>query len=337
MACVTFPNYSLLINGGVEGFFPGKCGLRQGDPLSPYLFVICMKVMSRLLRRLPSAANFSYHPKWVQLNLTHLIFADKLLVFTRGDPLSVRVVANCLEFFSELSGLHIKPAKTDFYFGGVANDIRALILDDIGFSAGEFSFRYLGLPLFNAKITQDMYQPLLDKIKALQLLESCTPNMRYDTNAMYEKLGIRRPMVSWHSLVHGKGCHPKHSFAGMMVMHNGLPTMDNLMRRGMPFVNRCALCECKSEDVQHLFFDCEFSRQILNIIGDYTGLLCRKIGRDLVHSDSIIINRSKLFSEYQGLCSAIGYGFLPFSFSSLGKLEADAIALLKRIQKVSLS
>ncbi|XP_074291961.1 uncharacterized protein LOC141618783 [Silene latifolia] len=166
MACITSPYYSLLINGEVQGFFPGKCGLRQSDPLSPYLFVLCLKVLSRLLRTLPKVKNFSYHPKCVQLNLTHLIFADDLLVFTRGDLPSVKVVSDSIDQFSMLSGLVANPSKTDLYFGGVAADVKDLILATTGFSEGKFPFRYLGLPLFNARITQDMYQPLLDKLKA---------------------------------------------------------------------------------------------------------------------------------------------------------------------------
>ncbi|XP_074271397.1 uncharacterized protein LOC141595333 [Silene latifolia] len=165
MACITSPHYSLLINGEVHGFFPGKCGLRQGDPLSPYLFVICMEVLSRLLRRLPRAVSFSYHPKCVHLNLTHLVFADDLLVCTRGDLPSVAAVAKCLDQFSQLSGLHANPSKTDLYLGGITDEVRDLILTATVFSLGSFPFRYLGLPLFNARITQGMYQPLLDKIK----------------------------------------------------------------------------------------------------------------------------------------------------------------------------
>ncbi|XP_074318444.1 uncharacterized protein LOC141655257 [Silene latifolia] len=331
MACVTSPYYSLLINGEVHGFFPGKCGLRQGDPLSPYLFVICMEVLSRLLRRLPRAANFSYHPKCVQLNLTHLVFADDLLVFTRGDLPSVKAVADCIDTFSHFSGLHANLAKTDLYFRGVAETVREIILNATGFSMGAFPFRYLGLPLFNARITQDMYQPLLDKIKArimnwanhsrsyagkallalwistyvlkgaslwdaqqtisnswywtnvlkmkdlllglagspdqaLHLLDACTVQTKYCTDTMYGYIRTRRPLVPWAPLIHGIGCHPKHSFTGVMVMNNGLPTVDKLISRGMCFINRCALCERSCEDIPHLFFNCDFSKRVLTAV-----------------------------------------------------------------------
>ncbi|XP_074283015.1 uncharacterized protein LOC141607562 [Silene latifolia] len=136
MACISTPYFSLQINGGTEGLFPRKRGLRQGDPLSPYLFVICMEMLSRLLRSLPRHEGVSYHPKCVQLNLTHLIFADDLLVFTRGDLPSVKAVADCLALFDDLSGLQANPAKTSLYFGGVNQNVKKLILESTGLLRG---------------------------------------------------------------------------------------------------------------------------------------------------------------------------------------------------------
>ncbi|XP_074267215.1 uncharacterized protein LOC141590528 [Silene latifolia] len=160
-----------------------------------------MEVLSRLLRRLPRAANFSYHPKYVQLNLTHLVFANDLLVFTRGDLPSVKAVADCLDKFSHYSDLHVNPSKTELYFGGVADTVRDLILDTTGFNMGAFPFRYLGLPLFNARITQDMYQPLVNSvIFGLHTFwrETCLPEVAV---AMLPKIrggiGIKE-VLSWN-------------------------------------------------------------------------------------------------------------------------------------------
>ncbi|XP_074316088.1 uncharacterized protein LOC141652482 [Silene latifolia] len=166
MKCITSPHFSLAVNGGVEGFFKGQRGLRQGDPLSPYLFVLAMKVLSRLLRKLPTHPGFSYHPKCVQLHLTHLVFADDLLVFTRGDLPSVKAVATCLNEFAALSGLAANPMKTNVYFGGVGEPVKKMIMDATGFREGEFPFRYLGLPLTTSRFTAAMFNPMLDKIKA---------------------------------------------------------------------------------------------------------------------------------------------------------------------------
>lgn len=83
LICVTSTHFSLIINRNIEGYFTGKRGLRQGDPLSPHLFVLCMKYLSRMLRLLPKHNGFSYHPKCSKRNFTHLLFADDLLVFTR--------------------------------------------------------------------------------------------------------------------------------------------------------------------------------------------------------------------------------------------------------------
>ena len=58
-ACVTSPMFSIMINGSLEGFFHGRKGLRQGDPLSQFLFVMVMEVLSRMLNSLPQ--NFQFH------------------------------------------------------------------------------------------------------------------------------------------------------------------------------------------------------------------------------------------------------------------------------------
>lgn len=60
MECVTTASYSVKINGDVHGLFRGRRGLRQGDPVSPYLFVLCIEYFSRMLRRDTRGLAFSY-------------------------------------------------------------------------------------------------------------------------------------------------------------------------------------------------------------------------------------------------------------------------------------
>jgi hypothetical protein len=51
MRCVETVSFSIAVNGSIYGFFPGKNGVRQGDPLSLYLFITCMEYFSRMLQR----------------------------------------------------------------------------------------------------------------------------------------------------------------------------------------------------------------------------------------------------------------------------------------------
>ncbi|XP_074303769.1 uncharacterized protein LOC141638261 [Silene latifolia] len=143
MGCITNTWYSFKINGGITGFFPGKSGIRQGDPLSPYLFVLSMEIISRHLRILCDQKNVSYHPKCSKLNLNHLIFADDLMIFVRGDVPSVVAVKDSLVKFASLSGLHANVDKTNIYFGGVPPAFVSEIIHATGFSKGHFPFKYL--------------------------------------------------------------------------------------------------------------------------------------------------------------------------------------------------
>ena len=83
--CISTVRYSVLINGSPSGFFQSSRGLRQGDPLSPYLFVIVMEVFSCLMRRVISGGFLS---RWrvrgrggEGILISHLLFANDTLVF----------------------------------------------------------------------------------------------------------------------------------------------------------------------------------------------------------------------------------------------------------------
>lgn len=74
MACVTTTNYALNINGDPTGNFKGARGLRQGDPLSSYLFVIVMEVLTCILKEKSNEPDFKFH--W-RCNQPKIIYRTK--------------------------------------------------------------------------------------------------------------------------------------------------------------------------------------------------------------------------------------------------------------------
>ncbi|XP_048497890.1 uncharacterized protein LOC125496470 [Beta vulgaris subsp. vulgaris] len=85
MLCITTPMFSIMINGSMCGFFKAQRGLRQGDPISPLIFALCMDYLDRILSYVSEQHGFKYHSMCKELKLTHLSFADDLLLFCHGD------------------------------------------------------------------------------------------------------------------------------------------------------------------------------------------------------------------------------------------------------------
>lgn len=63
MNCVTTPRFSIMVNGTPTGFFASQRGLRQGDPMSPLLFALCMDYLDRVLRFVGEQEGFKYHTR----------------------------------------------------------------------------------------------------------------------------------------------------------------------------------------------------------------------------------------------------------------------------------
>jgi len=119
MRCVETTSFSVAINGDLYGFFPGRSGVRQGDPLSPYLFVVCMEYFSKMLNLASLSPDFRFHPKCGPFGIHHLAFADDVLLLCRGDRSSINILLQQLVLFGQTSGLQVNAEKSFIYFGGV--------------------------------------------------------------------------------------------------------------------------------------------------------------------------------------------------------------------------
>lgn len=86
MSCVSSSSISILFNGGaLEPFLPSK-GIRQGDPLSPYLFILCMEVLGALISDKCNAKLWNpIKASWGGPTFSHLFFADDLVLFAKAD------------------------------------------------------------------------------------------------------------------------------------------------------------------------------------------------------------------------------------------------------------
>ncbi|KAJ0261541.1 Reverse transcriptase zinc-binding domain-containing protein [Hirschfeldia incana] len=162
--CIATTRFSVAINGELCGYFKGSRGLRQGDPLSPYLFVLAMEVFSQLINKEFSSGLIGYHPAATDPTVTHLAFADDIMIFFDGQSGSLQQIVATLERFASWSGLTVNRSKSELYSAGL-NPEETLVLRSHGFSIGSLPVRYLGLPLMHKKLRISDYRPLLDQLK----------------------------------------------------------------------------------------------------------------------------------------------------------------------------
>ncbi|KAJ9535399.1 hypothetical protein OSB04_un001489 [Centaurea solstitialis] len=166
MKCVSSASFTIRVNGEHHGFFPGKRGIRQGDPLSPYLFTLVMEVLTLMVKRkVQSCPQFRFHPKCEKLGLTHLCFADDLLMFCYGNVHSVNVLKDALMEFSVSSGLKPSMGKSTSFLGNVFGFNREEIMKVLPFQLGKLPVRYLGVPLISTKLFHRDCLSLIDKVR----------------------------------------------------------------------------------------------------------------------------------------------------------------------------
>jgi len=116
--CISTVSYSIVINGGSCGFFKPSRGLRQGDPLSPYLFLICMNVLARRLydHSIDPKTGLGIEIAPTARRIPCLFFADDSLIFCKTSVQACQQLKTILDVFCTQSGQLINFHKSSLIF-----------------------------------------------------------------------------------------------------------------------------------------------------------------------------------------------------------------------------
>ena len=150
MQYVEMPSLSFIVNGQPYGHVTPSRGLRQGDPLSPYLFLFCAKGLLRNTNR-PMQLNACTGHRISALAplVSHLLFMDDSLIFCKANIEQATVVKTLLNCYERASGQKVNCDKSNSYFTkGRPQACRARIMDVLGFLEASSFEKYLGLPTY---------------------------------------------------------------------------------------------------------------------------------------------------------------------------------------------
>ncbi|XP_059285601.1 uncharacterized protein LOC132039072 [Lycium ferocissimum] len=176
--------YSIIVNGIKYGFFHSTGGLKKGDPLSPALFIIAAKSLSKALNHLHDKEGYrGFYMNHAGPQINHLYYADDLVIFSSGDKNSLRMIMKKLRQYEDVSGQEINMEKSFFLTPTYTIEHnrrkrkrrrkrRRMIKRGTGFKHHHFPFKYLGCPIYHGrkKISyfSDIAKAVVNKIKGWQ-------------------------------------------------------------------------------------------------------------------------------------------------------------------------
>jgi hypothetical protein len=153
----------ILLNGTPGRRIKHARGLRQGDPLSPMLFILVMDPLHRLIEL--AASRGLLHPILPRATtLQCSLCVDDAALFANPDRTELHHITEVLNLFGKCSGLRVNLNKTEIFPIRCDETLVAEALRDFPGKVGKFPGKYLGLPLHTRQLKRVEVQPLLDKI-----------------------------------------------------------------------------------------------------------------------------------------------------------------------------
>ena len=167
MSCVSSVSASIMVNGeAIDPIYPLR-GIRQGDPLFPYLFILCMDFLRQLIEEKCSMK------EWQPIKasqggptFSHLLFANDVVLFAKMDYANCVAIRKVLNVFCGVLGQTISEAKSRVYFSPNVDDAtKEALCDVLGFISTLNLGKYLGIPIKHLGSSSQDYNFVLDRVK----------------------------------------------------------------------------------------------------------------------------------------------------------------------------
>ncbi|CAN6246168.1 unnamed protein product [Urochloa humidicola] len=168
MKCVTTVRYRIKVNGELSDELVPERGLRQGDPLSPYLFLICAEGFSALLNQAEREGTM----KGVKIcqnapSVSHLLFADDSLILFRAKEGDAQQLQSILTLYEECSGQMINRDKSAIMFSpNTGQEDREAVMGALNIQKQTMNERYLGMPVHVGQNRQNVFSYLKERVWA---------------------------------------------------------------------------------------------------------------------------------------------------------------------------
>jgi len=166
--CVGTTTASMLVNGSPTDEFPLKRGLRQGDPLSPFLFLLAAEGLNILMKAMVDNHLFAgYSVGTVNLvEVSHLQFADDTLLVGKKSWANVRALCATLVIFESMSGLKMNFNKSLLVGVNISESWLTEAASVLSCKVGKIPFMYLGLPIRGNPHRLSFWDPIVNRIKS---------------------------------------------------------------------------------------------------------------------------------------------------------------------------
>lgn len=167
MQCITTVSYSILVNNEPSEPFKPKCGLRQGDPVSPYIFILVMEVLSKMMLKLERDGQVKgIKVSRASPSISHLFFADDSLFCFKANEDSCKKVRETIDLFCNISGEAINFDKSSVIFSpNTPADVKNELKQILGTPCSEKLGRYLACDVKIDGRSVKSFQPLVDKVQ----------------------------------------------------------------------------------------------------------------------------------------------------------------------------
>ncbi|XP_028111966.1 uncharacterized protein LOC114310213 [Camellia sinensis] len=207
-SCIYSSRVTVLVNGSPTAEFSPQKGLRQGDPLSSFLFNIVAEGLNILLERakekgLIKGASIGHK----ELKVSHLQFADDTIIFCEATWDEIIMIKRILRYFEIISGLKINFHKSIVCGIGVEEGLVKEFATKLNCLSQRLPFTYLGLPLGANPRRSSAWQPVVEKFKKklaswkMRTIDGIQSNFLWTDSKTRRKIHL----VSWKEIILGNG------------------------------------------------------------------------------------------------------------------------------------